>query len=151
MTVKILFILLLVLVSCVKQNRQEASGVIARDSVAVFSKDVDMTFVGVNTKDQLAVLIWKDTTTEVFQYRIELLRQWKGLPNDYGEMRLKGVRGDSLYIFEGGNSSCNVVMTLHGLGRVGFDYLTLERNCSDDSIDIAPGEFPRLTYKGGRY
>lgn len=151
MIIRILVILLLILVSCAKQRRQESSEEITKDSITVLSRDVDMTFVGQNAKDQMAVLIWKDTTADVFQYRIELLRQWRGLPNDHGEMRLKRVAADSLYVFEGGNSNCTVVMTLHGLGRVGFDYLTLERNCTDNSLDIVPGEFPRLTYKGGHY
>jgi hypothetical protein len=117
------------------------------DSLAVFHENDWMTFLGTNEKDQIAFLLTRDTTG-TFKYRIELLRKWKGLPHDYGVLQLKRIETNGTYVFEGGNSDCAVVLRMYGAERVGHDYVKIERDCENDSLDITVDEFKRLTYKG---
>jgi hypothetical protein len=150
-----LFMLVLIIGSCGKHLDDKSLPVTSIDpanakkvdSLARFRANDPMTFVGINEKDQIAFLLTKDTT-DIFTYRIELLRKWKGLPHDYGELHLKQIESDSTYVFEGGNAECKVVIRVYGAKHVGRDYLELQRDCENDSLDITVNEFKRLTYKG---
>lgn len=150
-----LILFVLVISSCARKTDDKFSSLNSIDStkvngvdfLAMFPANDWKTFVGTNGKDQMAILLRRDTMN-VFNYRIELLRKWKGLPLDYGELEFKRIESDSAYVFEGGNSDCVVVIRLYGAKRVGQDYMQIERDCENDSLDITVNEFKRLTYKG---
>jgi hypothetical protein len=150
-----LVMLLLIISSCEKKTddrsldikRVDSVNANGVDSLAIFHENDWMTFLATNGKDQIALLLMRDTMN-IFKYRIELLRKWKGLPHDYGELRLKKVESDGAYVFEGGNYDCAVVLRMYGAERVGRDYIKIERDCKNNSLDINANEFKRLIYKG---
>ncbi|MEO7992067.1 MAG: hypothetical protein ABI663_21120 [Chryseolinea sp.] len=85
---EIFFILVLIIGSCGKKVDDTEMNETGQDSLAMFPQNSWMTFVGINTNDQIALLFKRDTTN-TFKYRIELLRKWKGLPHDYGVLQLE--------------------------------------------------------------
>jgi hypothetical protein len=120
-----------------------------QDSLALFPLGSWMKFVNINANDQIA-LLFKRNTLNTFQYRIELLRKWKGLPHDLGVLHLQKIEADSIYIFSGGNSDCEVRLKIYndkGKFQIGKAYVKLERNCKNDALDIAVDEFRKLFYK----
>ncbi len=147
LTIRYFFILMLAIGSCVKKADDTGGNETTQDSLALFPQGSWIKFVGTNMNDQIALLFKRDTTN-TFKYRIELLRKWKGLPLDYGVLKLEKIEADSIYVFQGGNSHCEVVIKIYDTkGKFGRDYAKLERNCKDDSLDITIDEFQRLLYK----
>ena len=147
--VRYLLILILIIGACNKKIDDNAISKTSQDSLAMFPLDSWIKFVSVNANDQVALLFKRDTSN-TFEYRIELLRKWKALPLDYGLLQLQKIGADSIYVFAGGNSDCRVMITLYnvkGKFEIGQEYVRLERNCKDDSLDIAVDEFQKLRHK----
>jgi len=144
-----LLFLLLIIGACNKKTDDKKLIETSQDSLAMFPLGTWMKFVNINANDQIALVFKRDTLT-TFTYRIELLRKWKGLPLDHGVLQLQKIEADSIYIFAGGNSDCEVVIKVYNdktKFEIGQAYVKLERNCKNNSLDIAEDEFKKLLHK----
>jgi hypothetical protein len=149
LTVRYFFILVLIMVACNKRADNQGMIETSQDSLVMFPLGFSMTFVNTNANDQIALLFERDTLN-TFKYRIELLRKWKSLPLDHGVLKLQKIEADSIYIFSGGNSDCEVMLKIYNNKdnfEIGQAYVKMERDCKNDSLDISVDEFQKLWYK----
>lgn len=148
-----LFLLMSIFCACDRRtdNKHPKLTETKRDSLAVFPLEYQMEFIATNSNDQIA-LLFKRETIDTFRYRIELLRKRKGLPLDNGIVQIQKIYSDSIYVFRGGNSDCDVVIKINkkkDLAVIAHFSANLERTCKQVSLNIEESEFPNMWCKGG--
>ena len=118
------------------------------DPLAMFPMNDQWEFISSKDNNRIAVLI-KRTDDTKFTYRIELLRNWFGLPLDNGILTFKKMDSDSTFTFSGGNVECKVFLKMYqSTEKGGGKRLVLERTCIDSTKNIATSDFPPLWRKG---
>jgi hypothetical protein len=135
--------IVILLCSCAKPAPEKVS-----DPLSIFPMDTEWEFISSKDNDRIIVQI-KRTEGNKLTYRIELLRNYYGLPLDYGTLVLTDVASDSTFNFSGGNEACKLSLKMyqsseHGGGK----RVILERMCSDTTKNISTSDFPPLWRKG---
>ena len=89
------------------------------------------------------------TNDEQFNYRIELMKNYYGLPLDYGTVIIKHVDQDSAINLEGGNAECQVKLRMYqSTSPSGGKRIVIERTCSDTTKNISTTVFQPLWRRG---
>jgi hypothetical protein len=118
------------------------------DLMVIFPLNTEWEFISSKDSDRIIMLI-KRTEKNKLTYRIELLRNYFGLPLDYGTLVLNNVDNDSTFNFSGGNEECKVKLKMYQSNEPGGGKrVILERTCSDITKNIYPSDFPPLWRKG---
>lgn len=95
------------------------------------------------------IMMLNRTNENEFKYRIELLRNYYGLPLDYGTVTLTQIESDSSLRFEGGNEQCKVNLRMfQSKNSKGGKLIEIERTCTDTTKNIARSDFEPLHRRG---
>ena len=137
------FLIVTLLYACTKSASEKVS-----DPLAIFPMDKEWEFISSMDKDRIIIQI-KRTESNKLTYRIELLRNYYGLPLDYGTLVLTDIASDSTFNFSGGNEDCKLSVKMYQSSEPGGGKrMILERICSDTTKNISSSDFPPLWRKG---
>jgi hypothetical protein len=145
MQLKIAYVLPVVtlLYSCGRPTSEKIS-----DPLAIFPLNTEWEFISSKDKDRIIVLI-KRTDDNKLTYRIELLRNYYGLPLDQGILVLNDAGNDSTFNFSGGNEECKLSLKMYqSTGPGGGKRMIIERTCNDTTKNISSSDFPPLWRRG---
>ncbi len=135
--------IVILLYSCTKPPHERVS-----DPLTIFPMNTEWEFISSKANDRIIILI-KRTDDSKLSYRIELLRNYYGLPLDYGTLVLTEVASDSIFNFSGGNEECKLSLKMYQSSQPGGGKrVILERMCSDTTKNISTSDFPPLWRKG---
>jgi hypothetical protein len=118
------------------------------DPLAMFPVNDEWEFLSSLGKDGIIMLL-KRTEENKFTYRIEFMKNYYGLPLDYGTVSLKQIEKDSSLSFEGGNAECRLKLKMYqSKEKNGGKRVILERTCSDTTKNISRSHFEPLWRRG---
>jgi hypothetical protein len=137
-------LLLILLAGCSGSGSSNKSS----DSLAGFQLNKDYEFLSGLGKDRI-IMILKRTSENKFNYQIELMRDYYGLPLDFGTVALTQIGSDSSFSFEGGNEECQVKLRMfQSKEPKGGKRIVIERTCNDTTKNIASTDFQPLWRRG---
>jgi hypothetical protein len=120
----------------------------SHDPLPTFPLNTEWEFISGLGKDRIIMML-KRTEENKFTYRIELMRNYYGLPLDYGAVTLKQVEQDSSFSFEGGNEECKLRLKMfQSKEPSGGKRIILERTCNDSTKNITSSDFEPLWRRG---
>jgi hypothetical protein len=118
------------------------------DPLATFPLNTEWEFLSGLGKDRIIMML-KRTEENKFTYRIELMKDYYGLPLDYGTVSLKQIEKDSALSFVGGSEECQIRLKMYQSKEPsGGKRIIIERTCSDTTKNISPSDFTPLWRRG---
>lgn len=118
------------------------------DPLAMFPLNAEWEFISGLGKDRIIMML-KRTEENKFTYRIELMKNYFGLPLDYGSLRLEQMEPDSSLDFVGGNQECKLKLKMFQSKELnGGKRIIIERACSDTTKNISNSDFEPLWRRG---
>lgn len=119
------------------------------DSLEMFPLNREFEFVGGQNQDRI-ILVVKRTDEEKFSYRVEILRNYLGLPLDNGTLGLDKVENDTLN-FSGGSDRCRMTIKMYESNEepVG-KRAVIEQVCKESVQSIQRNDFPPLHLRRNR-
>lgn len=137
-------VLLLVFISACSAGGSEKRS----DPLAMFELNKKYEYLSGMGANRIIMILTK-TNDHQFKYQIELLRNYYGLPLDYGTVTIKQVDPDSTINLEGGNEECQVKLRMYqSTEPSGGKRIIIERICSDTIKNISATDFQPLWRKG---
>ena len=138
------FQLIIFLLTCSCSGSSEK----ASDPLTMFPLNDEWEFLGGLGKDRIIMLL-KRTEENKFTYRIELMKDYYGMPLDYGTVSLKQMEKDSSFSFVGGNDECQLKLRMYQSNEPkGGKRIVIERTCSDTTKNISASDFEPLWRRG---
>jgi hypothetical protein len=136
------FIILLLACSCSGSSENVS------DPLAMFPLNDEWQFQSGHGKDGIIMLL-KRTEENKFTYRIELMKDYYGMPFDYGAVSLKQMEKDSSLSFVGGSDGCQLKLKMYQSKEPkGGKRIIIERTCSDTTQNISSSDFEPLWRRG---
>src|SRR5688572_19201605 len=136
------FIIFLVACSCSGPSEKVS------DPLAAFPLNTEWEFLSGLGKDRIIMLL-KRTEENKFTYRIELMKDYYGMPLDYGTVSLKQMEKDSSFSFVGGNDECQLELRMYQSKEPkGGKRIIIERMCNDTTKNISSSDFEPLWRRG---
>ena len=118
------------------------------DPLQAFPLNTECEFLSGLGKDRIIMLL-KRTEENKFTYRIELMKDYYGLPLDYGTVSLEPIEKDSSFSFVGGSEECQLRLKMYQSKEPsGGKRLIVERTCSDSTKNISSSDFTPLWRRG---
>src|SRR5688572_11432749 len=118
------------------------------DPLAAFPLNSEWEFLSGLGKDRIIMML-KRTEENKFTYRIELMKDYYGLPLDYGTVSLEQIEKDSSFSFVGGSEECQLRLKMYqSKERSGGKRIIVERTCSDSTKNISSSDFTPLWRRG---
>lgn len=118
------------------------------DPLAMFPVNEEWEFISGLGKDRIIMML-KRTEENKFTYRIELMKNYYGLPLDYGSVSLAQIEKDSSFNFVGGNDECQLKLKMfQSKEPKGGKRIVIERMCSDTTKNISSSYFEPLWRRG---
>jgi hypothetical protein len=118
------------------------------DPLPSFPLNTEWEFLSGLGKDRIIMLL-KRTEENKFTYRIELMKDYYGLPLDYGTVSLEHIEKDSSFSFVGGSEGCQIKLTMYQSKEPsGGNRIIVERTCSDSTKNISSSDFTPLWRRG---
>src|SRR5690349_7095962 len=81
------------------------------DPLTKFPVNSEWEFISGLGKDRIIMML-RGTEENKFTYRIELMKNYYGLPLDYGSLTLAQMEPDSSFNFVGGNEECKLKLKM---------------------------------------
>ena len=120
----------------------------ASDPLEMFPLNAEWEFISGLGKDRIIMML-KRTEENKFTYRIELMKNYYGLPLDYGSLSLTQMEADSSFNFVGGNDDCQLKLKMYQSKELkGGKRIIIERTCSDTTKNISSSDFDPLWRRG---
>jgi hypothetical protein len=139
--------ILIFLVACSQSTSREKES----DLFATFSLNQEYEYLSGLGPDRIIMKLTR-TEKDKFSYRIELMRNYFGLPLDHGTVTLKGIEQDTLFNLEGGNEECQLKLKMYQSSVAsGGQRIIIERSCKDTTWNIAGSDFSPLWKRGERH
>jgi len=118
------------------------------EPLAMFKLNKEYEYLSGLGADRIIMKLTK-TDDHQFKYRIELMKNYNGLPLDYGTVTIKQVDQDSTINLEGGNDECQVKLRMYqSTEPSGGKRIIIERTCSDTIKNISARDFQPLWRRG---
>ena len=118
------------------------------DPLAIFPLNDEWEFLSGLGKDRIIMLL-KRTEENKFTYRIELMKDYYGMPLDYGTLSLKQIEKDSSFSFMCGNEECQLKLKMfQSKEPKGGKRIIIERTCRDTTKNISHSDFEPLWRRG---
>ena len=138
MNVPSVLLVILLLCSCTPTTSEKVG-----DSLEMLPLNKEWEFVGAQDQDRIILLLKRIDQTKL-SYRIELVKNYIGLPLENGAILLDNVNSDTLN-FSGGSEECQLTIKMYESDEepVG-KRAVIERLCRDSAQNIQHFDFPPL-------
>ena len=118
------------------------------DPLVMFELSKEYEYLSGLGADRIIMMITR-TEKDKFNYRIELMKNYYGLPLDQGTVTLTHIEQDSTMNFEGGNETCELKLKMYQSKEPsGGKRIIIERTCSDTTKNITSSDFTPLWRRG---
>ena len=119
------------------------------DPLEMFPLNSEWQFVGSQNQDGI-ILLLKRTEQNKLSYRVEVMKNYLGLPLENGTITLNDAGNDTVN-FSGGNDDCRVTIKMYESNEepVG-KRIVIEQICRDSAQNIRRNDFPPLHLRRNR-
>lgn len=118
------------------------------EPLAIFELNKEYEYLSGLGADRIIMKLTK-TDDHQLKYSIELMKNYYGLPLDYGTVTIKRVDQDSTINLEGGNDECQVKLRMYQSREPSAGKrIIIERTCGDTIKNITATDFQPLWRRG---